>query len=52
MPPSTYLGKNVRVDEETYKRIHTLSKEEGRSYKEILKRAILEYWGKSAGDQR
>ncbi len=51
MTNSNYQGNNVRVDEETYKRIQTLSKEEGRSYKEILKRAILEYWGKE-GDQR
>lgn len=49
MTTSSYIGKNVRVDEETYSRILTLSKEEGRSYKEILKRAVSEYWGKSEG---
>ena len=39
-----YSGRNVRIDDETYERIKTLSKEEGRTHKEIIKRAILEYW--------
>lgn len=44
MPPNTYQGKNVRVDEETYKRLQILSKEEGRSLKEILRRSVTNYW--------
>ena len=40
----TYQGKNVRVDEDTYKRLQTLSKEEGRSLKEILRRSVERYW--------
>jgi len=40
----TYQGKNVRVDEETYKRLQVLSKEEGRSLKEILRRSVKNYW--------
>lgn len=39
-----YSGRNVRIDDETYERIQTLSKEEGRTHKEIIKRAIREYW--------
>ena len=39
-----YSGRNVRIDDETYERIKTLSKEEGRTHKEIIKRALLEYW--------
>ena len=41
---SNYKGKNVRIDEESYQRLQTLSKEEGRSLKEVLRRAIENYW--------
>ena len=46
MEEANYKGKNVRVDNETYKRLRTLSKEEGRTFKEILKRAVENYWDK------
>ena len=47
MEEPNYKGKNVRVDEETYARLKTLSKEEGRSLKELLRRSVETYWNKS-----
>ena len=37
-------GKNVRVDDATYERIHQLAKEEERTLAMIVKRSVLEYW--------
>jgi predicted transcriptional regulator len=37
-------GKNVRVDDETYEKIHQLAKEEERTLSMIIQRAIREYW--------
>ena len=37
-------GKNVRVDDATYEKIHQLAKEEERTLSMIVKRSVLEYW--------
>ena len=39
-------GKNVRVDDATYDRIHQLAKEEERTLAMIVKRSVLEYWNR------
>jgi predicted transcriptional regulator len=39
-------GKNVRVDDGTYAKIHQLAKEEERTLAMIVKRSVLEYWNR------
>ena len=39
-------GKNVRVDDATYDRIHQLAKEEERTLSMIVRRSVLEYWNR------
>jgi|TARA_R110002020_G_scaffold25616_4_gene83180 predicted transcriptional regulator len=41
-------GKNVRVDDATYDRIHQLAKEEERTLSMIVRRSVLEYWNTNA----
>ena len=43
-------GKNVRVDDATYERIHQLAKEEERTLSMIVRRSVLEYWNTNAED--
>ncbi len=44
MTTTKYEGRNVRVDDVSYTRLKTLCDEEGRSLKEVLRRAVLSYW--------